>query len=57
MTTTKATATTTNDSAELNVKADGVQDITVGTEYQLVTKEERRRSATPTYRKRRRDQL
>ena len=36
----KVTVTTTDDSAELNVKADGVQDITVGTEYQLVTEEE-----------------
>jgi hypothetical protein len=34
------TVTTTDDSAELNIKADGVQDITVGTEYQLVTEEE-----------------
>jgi hypothetical protein len=36
-TTAPTTAATTT---ELNVKADGVQDITVGTEYQLVTEEE-----------------
>jgi hypothetical protein len=34
-----ATATTADDSAELNVKAEGVQEITVGTEYQLATEE------------------
>jgi hypothetical protein len=36
----KVTVTTNDDSAELNVNADGVQDITVGTEYQLVEEEE-----------------
>jgi hypothetical protein len=35
-----ATTVTTDDSTDPNVKADGVQDITVGTEYQLVTEEE-----------------